>query len=476
MYVQTRTSRELITEAGPVKVGETDVPKELKRDVLYLPDLPESEVIRHYTKLASMNFGVDNGPYPLGSCTMKYNPKYADRIASLSSFTEVHPYQDDVTVQGTLEMMYDMERKLAMIAGMDSVTLQPAAGAHGEFTAMLIVRAYHESKGEERNEVIVPDSAHGTNPASAAMVGYKVIEIPSASDGSVDIGALKAAVSNRTAAFMLTNPNTLGIFDKNIKEIAKVMHDAGALMYYDGANLNAIMGITTPGDMDFDIVHFNIHKTFASPHGGGGPGSGPVGVKQHLKKFLPSPVIKRTGSKYALKDNGKLSIGKVRAFYGNVNVVLRGYAYILRTGSDGLKEATERAVLNSNYLKECIKDVYDVPFGDLKKHEFVASASKLKKEKGIRALDVAKRLIDHGIHPPTVYFPMLVDEALMFEPTEDCSMEDLDRMAEVLISIANEDPKIVLNAPHNSAASRIDETKAAKDSILSSRYLRNKRN
>ncbi|MCL1983844.1 MAG: aminotransferase class V-fold PLP-dependent enzyme, partial [Methanomassiliicoccaceae archaeon] len=301
---------------------------------------------------------------------------------------------------------------------------------------------------------------------------YKVIEIPSAPDGSVDIEALKAAASNRTAAFMLTNPNTLGIFDKNIKEIAKAMHDVGALMYYDGANLNAIMGVTTPGDMDFDVVHFNIHKTFAAPHGGGGPGSGPVGVKKKLAPYLPSPVIKKTGSKYTFADNGELSIGKVRAFYGNLNVVLRGYAYILRMGSDGLKEATERAVLNSNYLKECIKGVYDIPFGDLKKHEFVASASRLKKDKGIRALDVAKRLIDHGIHPPTVYFPMLVDEALMFEPTEDCSMDDLDRMAEVLIGIANEDPETVMNAPYNSAASRIDETKAAKDSILSSRYLR----
>ena len=475
MYVQTKAPVKLLTDAEATDVPETDVPEELRRKVLHLPNIPESDVIRHFTRLASMNFGVDNGPYPLGSCTMKYNPKYADRVASLQSFTDVHPYQDGSTVQGTLEMMYEMERKLAKIAGMDSVTLQPAAGAHGEFAAMLIVKKYHEKNGEERNEVIVPDSAHGTNPASAALAGYKVIEIPSAADGSVNMDALKAAISKRTAAFMLTNPNTLGIFDRNIKEIAKIVHGAGALMYYDGANLNAIMGVTTPGDMDFDIVHFNIHKTFASPHGGGGPGSGPVGVKNKLMPYLPSPVIRKIKDKYVLEDNGELSIGKVRAFYGNVNVILRGYAYILRMGSEGLKEATIKAVLNSNYLKELIKGVYEIPYGNLKKHEFVASASRLRKEKGIKALDVAKRMIDHGIHPPTIYFPMLVDEAMMIEPTEDCSKEDLDKMAEVLIKIANEDPKTVIGAPYNSSVSRVDETKAVKDSIFSVRYLNKKR-
>jgi len=475
MYVQTRAPTPVITETEATKVPNTDVPKELKRKELFLPNLPESEVIRHYTRLASMNFGVDNGPYPLGSCTMKYNPKYADRVASLNTFADLHPYQDASTVQGILEMMHDMESKLAAIAGMDSVTLQPAAGAHGEFTAMLIVKAYHKSRNEERDEVIVPDSAHGTNPASAALAGYKVIEIPSSPDGSVNIDALKASVSKRTAAFMLTNPNTLGIFERNIKKIAKIVHDAGALMYYDGANLNAIMGITTPGDMDFDIVHFNIHKTFASPHGGGGPGSGPVGVKKELAAYLPSPVIKKVNGKYTLKDNGKLSIGKVRSFYGNVNVVLRGYAYILRMGSAGLKDATVRAVLNSNYLKELLKAEYEIPYGDLKKHEFVASASRLKKEKGIRAMDIAKRMIDYGIHPPTIYFPMLVEESMMFEPTEDCSKEDLDNMADVLIKIAKEDPNIVMSAPHNSSVSRVDETKAAKDAVLSTGYLRKKR-
>jgi glycine dehydrogenase subunit 2 len=282
---------------------------------------------------------------------------------------------------------------------------------------------------------------------------------------------LKAVVSKKTAAFMLTNPNTLGIFEKNIKDVAKIIHDAGALMYYDGANLNAIMGVTTPGKMDFDIVHFNIHKTFASPHGGGGPGSGPVGVKKNLIPYLPSPTIMKKNGKYVLAYDKK-SVGKVRAFYGNVNVVLRGYSYILRMGSEGLKDATVRAVLNSNYLKELLKGKYDIPFGDLKKHEFVASASKLKNEKGVKALDIAKRMIDHGIHPPTIYFPMLVDEAMMFEPTEDCSMEDLDNMAKVLISIANEDPGIVKNAPYNSSVFRVDETKAAKDMIFSTRYLK----
>jgi len=475
MYVQTKAPRKLITDVIATKVNATEVPKELRRDSLSLPDIPESSVIRYYTRLASMNFGVDNGPYPLGSCTMKYNPKYADRIASMRTFADVHPYQSAETIQGTLEMMYDMERKLSAIAGMDAFTLQPAAGAHGEFTAMLIVKAYHRSRGEDRDEVIVPDSAHGTNPASAAMAGFKVIEIPSASDGSVDVDALRAAVTKRTAAFMLTNPNTLGIFDRNIKEIAKAVHDAGALMYYDGANLNAIMGVTTPGAMGFDIVHLNVHKTFAAPHGGGGPGSGPVGVIKKLTRYLPSPVIKKTGEKYSLEDNGELSIGKVRAFHGNVNVILRGYAYILRMGSEGLKDAAVRAVLNSNYLKELIKEDYEVPFGDLKKHEFVASASRLKKEKGIKAIDVAKRLIDFGIHPPTIYFPMLVDESMMFEPTEDCSMEDLDNIAAALTAIANDDPATVLSAPHNSAVGRVDETKAAKDAVLSTRYMKKKR-
>ncbi|MDR0778288.1 MAG: aminomethyl-transferring glycine dehydrogenase subunit GcvPB [Methanomassiliicoccaceae archaeon] len=474
MFVQSRAPTKIIMNDEPTKVGDTYVPKELKRETLCLPNLPESEVVRHYTRLASMNFGVDNGPYPLGSCTMKYNPKYADRIASLQKFTDVHPYQDVSTIQGTLEMMYNMERKLAQISGMDAVTLQPAAGAHGEHTAMLMVRAYHESKGETRDEVIVPDSAHGTNPASAAMAGFKVIEIPSAPDGSTDMDALKAAVSSRTAAFMLTNPNTLGIFEKNIKDIAKTVHSAGALLYYDGANLNAIMGITAPGDMGFDIVHFNIHKTFASPHGGGGPGSGPVGVKKKLAPFLPSPIISKVKDGFVLEPGEKHSIGKVRAFYGNINVVLRGYTYILRMGSDGLRNAAIKAVINSNYLKELIKDVYEVPYGDPKKHEFVASASKLKKEKGIKASDIAKRMIDHGIHPPTIYFPMLVDEAMMFEPTEDCSLDDMKRMAEVLKTIAEEDPEIVLNAPYNASVSRVDETKAAKDAITSVRYMNRK--
>ncbi|MDR0790996.1 MAG: aminomethyl-transferring glycine dehydrogenase subunit GcvPB [Methanomassiliicoccaceae archaeon] len=476
MVVQSRAPTKLIIGTDSTKVGETHVPKELMREKLCLPNLPESEVVRHYTKLASMNFGVDNGPYPLGSCTMKYNPKYADRVSSLPKFTDVHPYQDESTIQGTLEMMWNMERKLAAIAGMDAVTLQPAAGAHGEHTAILMIKAYHEGRGEKRDEVIVPDSAHGTNPASAAMAGFKVIEISSAPDGSVDMDVLKAVVSSRTAAFMLTNPNTLGIFDKNVKGIAKIVHNAGALMYYDGANLNAIMGITTPGDMDFDIVHFNIHKTFAAPHGGGGPGSGPVGVKNKLIPFLPSPVIRKVNEKYVFDSSEKQSIGKMRAFYGNLNVVLRGYAYILRQGSDGLRDATVKAVMNSNYLKELIKDVYEIPYGDLKKHEFVASASCLKKEKGIKALDIAKRMIDHGIHPPTIYFPMLVDESMMFEPTEDCSMDDLKRMADVLITIANEDPEIVLNAPYNSSVSRVDETKAAKDAITSVRYMNKKGN
>jgi glycine dehydrogenase subunit 2 len=414
-----------------------------------------------------MNFGLDNGMYPLGSCTMKYNPKYADRLAALDMVAEVHPWEDEEGIQGSLHLMAELETALAAISGMDAVSLQPAAGAHGEFTGMLIARAYHEEQGEERTEVIVPDSAHGTNPASAAMAGFDVIVVPTGEDGCVDLEALKAAVGPRTAALMLTNPNTLGIFEERVGEIANIVHGAGGLLYYDGANLNAIMGRTTPGAMGFDMVHFNLHKTFATPHGGGGPGAGPVGVRSFLEPFLPVPRVVHLDESYGLEWERPHSIGKVRAFHGNFAVLVRAYAYIMRMGGNGLKEASDRAVVNANYLRKRLTPVYDLPFKELRKHEFVISARRLREEKGIRALDIAKRLLDHGTMAPTIYFPSLVEEALMIEPTETETMESLDRFAETVLDIAEEDPRIVREAPHNTAVRRIDEVHAAKELVLS---------
>jgi len=483
MYRQAKHDRRLIMERNgrsdfdlpflrALNEQDVSIPASLQRESLDLPSLPEREVVKHYVNLSQMNYGVDNGLYPLGSCTMKFNPKYADHLASLPSANCIHPYQGEETVQGALQIMYQLEQALCEISGMDAVTLQPAAGAHGEFTGMLLTKAYHVSRGEDRDEVVVPDSAHGTNPASAAMAGYRVVEIPSSKDGSVDLEALEAAMSERTAALMITNPNTLGIFENEIQQIAKLVHDAGALLYYDGANLNAVMGRTTPGKMDFDIVHFNLHKTFATPHGGGGPGAGPVGVKDRIAPFLPVPRIVVRDSKYTLDYDRPESIGKVRSYYGNFAVLLRAYAYILRKGGDGLKEASDRAVLNSNYLKHQLMDVYPLPFRELRKHEFVVSAKPLKDEKGIRALDVAKRLLDYGYHAPTVYFPALVEEALMIEPTETETKETLDEFAAVMKRIASEDPEIVRSAPHNTAVGKVDEVYAAKEAILSYRAFK----
>jgi len=483
MYRQAKHDRRLIMEHNgrsdfdlpflrALNEEDVAVPASLQRESLDLPSLPEREVVKHYVNLSQMNYGVDNGLYPLGSCTMKFNPKYADHLASLPSANCIHPYQGEETVQGALQIMYQLEQALCEISGMDAVTLQPAAGAHGEFTGMLLTKAYHVSRGEDRDEVVVPDSAHGTNPASAAMAGYRVVEIPSSNDGSVDLEALKAALSERTAALMITNPNTLGIFENEIQQIAKLVHDSGALLYYDGANLNAVMGRTTPGKMDFDIVHFNLHKTFATPHGGGGPGAGPVGVKERIAPFLPVPRVVMRDSKYALDYDRPESIGKVRSYYGNFAVLLRAYAYILRKGGDGLKDASDRAVLNSNYLKHQLMDVYPLPFRELRKHEFVVSAKPLKDEKGIRAFDVAKRLLDYGYHAPTVYFPALVEEALMIEPTETETKETLDEFAAVMKHIASEDPEIVRSAPHNTAVGKVDEVYAAKEAILSYRAFK----
>jgi len=440
------------------------LPKELVRDGLNLPDLPERDVVKHFVNLSQMNYGVDNGIYPLGSCTMKYNPKVCDEIVSWPAVTDIHPLQDPSTIQGALRLIYELERLLAEIGGVDAVTLQPAAGAQGEYTGIQIVRAFHESRGEMRNEVILPDTAHGTNPASAAMVGYDVLDLPS-KEGCVDVEALKAAVSNDTAAFMLTNPNTLGIFEKDVKEIAGIVHDAGALLYYDGANLNAIMGKTSPGKMDFDIVHFNLHKTFATPHGGGGPGAGPVGVKMPLEEFLPVPRIVKKDDTYSLDYNRPRSIGKVRAFFGNYAVLVRAYAYIRMLGGKGLVSVSENAVLNSNYLKELLKGDFDLPFGDLRKHEFVLSGRPFK-AKGFKTMDFAKRLLDYGFHAPTVYFPLIVDEAIMIEPTETETRETLDAFAEACKAILREDPEVLRTAPHNTARRRLNEAKAARDAIL----------
>ncbi len=454
---------------GDKPEGDPDVagflPRELARTELDLPELPEREVVKHFVNLSQMNFGVDNGLYPLGSCTMKYNPKVCDEIVWWDEVAGLHPLQDASTVQGALALMHGLERMLCEIGGVDAVTLQPAAGAHGEYTGMHIVRAYHESRGETRNEVIVPDTAHGTNPASAAMVGYDVLELPS-KDGCVDVDALKAAISDDTAAFMLTNPNTLGLFEKNVVDIARTVHESGALLYYDGANLNAIMGKTSPGAMDFDIVHFNLHKTFATPHGGGGPGSGPVGVKAFLEEYLPIPRIVEEDGEFRLDHDRPKSIGKVRAFYGNFAVLVRAYAYIRAKGGDGLERVSEDAVLNSNYLKERLKGVFDLPYGSLRKHEFVLDGRVLR-QSGLRTLDFAKRLLDYGFHAPTVYFPLIVEEALMIEPTETESKDTLDAFADACERILAEDAEVLKGAPHNTARRRIDEVKAARDMILS---------
>ncbi|TMA07168.1 MAG: glycine dehydrogenase subunit 2 [Methanobacteriota archaeon] len=436
-----------------------------------IPNLSEHDVVRHFTRLSQMNFGIDTGFYPLGSCTMKFNPKFTEELAALPTVTRIHPDQDESTVQGALRVLYELQDLLARIAGMDAVTLQPAAGAQGEYTGLLLAQAYHRERGEERHQVIIPDTAHGTNPASAGMLGFDLIEIPS-KDGRVDLKALEAAAGPKTLALMLTNPNTLGIFEEHVLDIAQIVHDAGGLLYYDGANFNAILGRTSPGKMNFDIVHFNLHKTFTTPHGGGGPGAGPVGVKKPLEPFLPVPVIGLNGRGYHLDYDRPKSIGKVRAWYGNFALLVRAYAYILRMGGDGLKEVSDRAVLNANYIRHRLAGVLDVPFGGLRKHEFVASAAKLAAERGVRTVDLAKRLMDFGYHPPTVYFPHLVEEALMVEPTETETKETLDGFVEALKKIVKEDPDTLHSAPHNTAVARVDEVQAAREPILSWRTLK----
>ncbi|MCT4477677.1 aminomethyl-transferring glycine dehydrogenase subunit GcvPB [Peribacillus frigoritolerans] len=444
-------------------------PKHLIRDEpAELPEVSELQLVRHYTALSNKNHGIDNGFYPLGSCTMKYNPKINEDVARLEGFSRIHPYQPVETVQGALEVLYELQEELAVITGMDAVTLQPSAGAQGEWTGLMMVKAYHAQKGETRTKVLVPDSAHGTNPASASVAGFQTITIPSNKNGLVDLEELKKHVGSDTAALMLTNPNTLGLFEKEIVEIAQVVHNAGGLLYYDGANANAILGKTTPGQMGFDIVHLNLHKTFTTPHGGGGPGAGPVGVKEKLTPYLPVPRIEKEGDKYVLNANYSDSIGRVKGYYGNFGILLRAYTYIRTMGPEGLRQVSESAVLHANYLRKRLEPYFEAPYSQICKHEFVLSGSNQKKL-GVRTLDIAKRLLDFGYHPPTIYFPLNVEECLMIEPTETESKETLDAFADVMITIAKEveeNPGIVLEAPHTTVIGRLDEVQAARQPIL----------
>jgi len=466
-----------LKEGQPASVmPKIDVPTALQRTrPVALPVHEELQLMRHFLHLSQLNYGVETGMYPLGSCTMKYNPKLCEAISQWDSFTLTHPHQDPSTVQGTLQLMYELEQMLCEITGMDTISLQPAAGAQGEFTGLLLARAYHESRNDTaRTEVILPDTSHGTNPASASMAGYSVIEIPSTPEGTVNLMALEKTVTEHTACFMLTNPNTLGIFESEILEIARIVHAKGALLYYDGANLNAILGKARPGDMGFDIVHINLHKTFSTPHGGGGPGSGPVGVKKHLELFLPVPRIIKNKDAFSFSYDYPKSIGKIRSWYGNTSALVKAYAYILLMGGDGLTEAAEIAVLNANYMKQKLvaSGLYDLPYRALRKHEFVLSADRLLNTKGVRALDIAKRLLDFGLHPPTVYFPHIVKEALMIEPTESESKQTLDEYIQALITIAGEDASVSKAAPHETAVRRIDEVGAVKTPILTWKALK----
>ena len=445
----------------------------LRTDPPALPELAEPAVVRHFVNLSQLNYAVDTGFYPLGSCTMKYNPKLNEWAARLPGFANLHPLAPDAVAQGTLQLLWELEGMLAEISGMDAVTLQPAAGAHGELTGILMIRAYHRSRGDtDRTEVLVPDSSHGTNPATATMAGFRTVTIPSAPDGGVDLDAFRAALGPRTAAIMITNPSTLGLFERRIGELLEATHAAGALAYMDGANLNAVMGHFRPGAAGFDVMHFNTHKTFSTPHGGGGPGAGPVGVRAVLEPFLPSPrVVREADGTFRLEHAGErpTSIGRVRSFFGSTGVLVRAYAYLRAHGGTGLREASDDAVLAANYLKHRLQGTYQVPFQRACKHEFVASAADIKHRTGVRTLDIAKRLIDKGFHPPTVYFPLTVEEGMLIEPTETESLETLDAFADALVEIASEaesDPELVRGAPHAAPVRRLDEATAARQPNL----------
>jgi len=451
-----------------VEKNEYDIPEHLiRKGNPNLPELYEVDIVRHYNELAALNYSVDKGFYPLGSCTMKYNPFLNEEIASFKNFIKLHPYQEEETIQGTLELMYDLQEYLREITGMDAITLQPAAGAHGELTGMLIIRKYLQDNNlGYKNEVIIPDSAHGTNPASAVMAGFKVVQVKSNDEGRVDLKDLQSLVNQNTAAIMLTNPNTLGLFEKDILDISDIIHKNKALLYYDGANLNAVMGKVRPGDNGFDVVHLNLHKTFSTPHGMGGPGSGPIAVKSFLKDYLPKPIVsKKDSGEFYFEYNIPKSIGRVRSFYGNFIVMLKAYAYILSMGKEGLKKVSELATLNANYLRKKLSNFLQIAYPDICKHEFVIKGSSLK-EYNVTTLDFAKRMLDYGIHPPTVYFPLIVDEAMMIEPTETESKESLDRIAEIYERIfkeAKSSPEKLKEAPTKLPIKRLDDVKANKE-------------
>jgi glycine dehydrogenase subunit 2 len=449
-----------------------EIPDELRRaEPPRLPEVPEFELIRHFTELSTRNFGVDTGFYPLGSCTMKYNPRVNERLVTLPGFASLHPHQEEDGAQGALELEWRLERILEEVTGLDAVSLQPAAGSQGELTGLMLVRAYFddEGEGEQRRKVVIPDTAHGTNPASVTMAGYELTHVKTDERGNIDVEDLRAKVDEHTAALMLTNPSTLGLFDENIEEIERIFHGAGALMYYDGANLNAVCGISRPGDMGFDIVHINLHKTFSQPHGGGGPGGGPIAVRAMLEPFLPFPALARDDDgTFRLDFDRPKSIGKVRGFTGPFGVFVRSYAY-MRVYGPRLREMSEAAVLNANYVLARLKDAYDLPFDRLCMHEFVISARSLKRDHGITALDVAKRLMDYGFHPPTVYFPLIVPEALMIEPTETETKETLDAFCDAMLAIAREaaeSPELLKEAPHSRPVKRLDEVRAAKNPVV----------
>jgi glycine dehydrogenase subunit 2 len=453
----------------------------IRREPPALPEVSEPEIVRHYNNLSKKNFDLDTGFYPLGSCTMKHNPKVNERVAALPGHARLHPLQEPEFAQGALELMWRLQQQLAEIAGLPHVSLQPSAGSHGELAGLLLTRAYHEDHGERRTKVLTPDTAHGTNPASVTMAGFEVVKVGTAEDGGVDLDDLRAKAGDDVACLMLTNPNTLGLFDRNIEEIAHIVHDAGATLYYDGANLNAVMGISRPGDMGFDIVHFNLHKSFTQPHGGGGPGAGPIAVSERIEPYLPRPqVVRRSGSNghgqpfFDLDFDRPKSIGRLRGFQGNFGVFVRSYAYICSVGGDGLRDVSETAVLNANYLRALlaapgIAEYLPIAFDRLCMHEFVLSGRGAKEKLGIRTLDIAKRLLDHHMHPPTVYFPLLVDEALMIEPTETETKETLDAFAEAIREILEEaarDPEVARNAPYTTPVRRLDEAQAAKHPVV----------
>ncbi|QHE52937.1 aminomethyl-transferring glycine dehydrogenase subunit GcvPB [Pontibacillus sp. HMF3514] len=456
---------------------ELDVPEvDIELDDAYvrkndadLPEVSELQIMRHYTGLSKRNHGVDSGFYPLGSCTMKYNPKINEDVARMPGFSHVHPLQRPESSQGALELMYDLQTHLEEITGMHQVTLQPAAGAHGEWTGLMMIRAFHEKNGDyNRTKVIVPDSAHGTNPASATVAGFEAVTVKSNENGLVDLEDLKRVVDDQTAALMLTNPNTLGLFEEHILEMASIVHEAGGRLYYDGANLNAIMGYARPGDMGFDVVHLNLHKTFTGPHGGGGPGSGPVGVSEELAPYLPKPILTKKDDQFVFDGDRPDSIGRVKPYYGNFGINVRAYTYIRTMGPEGLRQVSEYAVVNANYMMRELQKEFDLPFTQHCKHEFVLSGKRQKKL-GVRTLDMAKRLLDFGYHPPTIYFPLNVEEAMMVEPTETESKETLDEFIEAMRQIskeAEENPEIVQEAPHTTVVSRMDETTAARKPVL----------